>query len=381
MKRKLALVLTCIATLTLGACGSSASGSPSSQKDSASSVSVKSSSASNIDAAGASTSSSATAKTTDSGDPLMIYSPQADADRVGWLTENAEKALGFDVEFLCAGGNDLADRLVAEKANPQADVVMGLLQTAMYQLKDQDILEPYTPSWADDVSDTYKDKDGYFYEFWQTPIIICYNPDYISDPPTSWQDLIKDEYKGKYSVGTPQGQTIRSYIIGMLWPYYDSSTGEISQDGWDFLSTLYANSYQMPAESDAWQLFKDGTVPIMMTWYDGAKTKSAEYGCNVEYVKPANGTPVVSEGIGIVNGTDQADKAKAYEDWWGSAETQAAYAKQFGVVPVSKKALDLCGDEVKKDGEMFKPQDIDWEVAAEKSNDWFEKIQLCAQPR
>ena len=257
---------------------------------------------------------------------------------------------------------------------------MGLLQTAMYQLKDQDILEPYTPSWADDVSDTYKDKDGYFYEFWQTPIIICYNPDYISDPPTSWQDLIKDEYKGKYSVGTPQGQTIRSYIIGMLWPYYDSSTGEISQDGWDFLSTLYANSYQMPAESDAWQLFKDGTVPIMMTWYDGAKTKSAEYGCNVEYVKPANGTPVVSEGIGIVNGTDQADKAKAYEDWWGSAETQAAYAKQFGVVPVSKKALDLCGDEVKKDGEMFKPQDIDWEVAAEKSNDWFEKIQLEIMP-
>ncbi len=310
----------------------------------------------------------------------MIYSPQADADRVGWLTEHAEADLGFDVEFLCAGGSDLSDRLVAEKANPQADVVMGLVQTLMYNLKDQDILQQYTPSWADDIDDAYKDKDGYFYEFWQTPIIICYNPDYVTDPPTSWQDLIKDEYKGLYSVGTPQGQTIKSYIIGMLWPYYDASTGEISQDGWDFLTTLYANSYEMPTDGDAWQLFKDGTVPIMMTWYDGAKTKSAEYGCNVEYVKPADGTPVVSEGIGIVNGTDQLEKAKAYEDWWGSAETQATYAEEFGVVPVSQKALDLCSDEVKEDAEMFKPQDIDWEVAAEKSDAWFEKIQLEIMP-
>lgn len=314
-------------------------------------------------------------------DTLMVYSPQADADRGGWIKEHAEEALGFEVDFLCAAGNELADRLAAEKGNPQADVVLGLVQTAMYGLKSQDLLEQYTPSWAEGLPEVYQDKDGYFYEFWQTPIICGYNPDYVDAAPTSWQDLIKDEYTGKYIIGSTGSQTVRSYIIGMLWPYYDEETGEISEEGWDFLRTFYENAYELPGDdSDIWALFKDGTVPITLNWFGGAKSKSAEYGANIEYMTPESGTPVVSEGIGIVKGTDQLEKAQQFMDWWGDPETMAAYANEFGQAPAHPEAIELCNDEVKADAEMFIAQDIDWEVAAEKIPEWFEKIELEIMP-
>lgn len=311
---------------------------------------------------------------------LTVYAPQADADRGPWIKEQAEQALGFEVEFLCAAGADLAERLRAEKGNPQADVIMGLVQTAMYQLKGEGLLAQYTPTWAEGLPEVYKDKDGYFYSFWQTPIIIGYNPDYVTSPPASWQDLIKEEYKEQYSIGSTGSQTVRTYIIGMLWPYYDEATGEISEEGWDFLRTLYGNMFSAPADSDAWQLFKEGQLPLTLNWFGGAKSKAAAYEAPIEYVKPDQGTPVVAEGIAVVEGTDQEEMAQAFMEWWGSPETMAAYANEFGQAPAHPDAIALCNDEIKADAEMFIAQDIDWEACAEKMDGWFEKIELEIMP-
>lgn len=315
-------------------------------------------------------------------DALMVYSPQGGEERGEWIKAHAEEALGFEVNFLAGKGSELSDRLIAEAGNPQADIIMGLVQTGMYDLKSKDLLEPYTPSWAEGLPEVYHDKDGYFYEFWQTPIVFGYNPDYVEEKPTSWQDLIKDEYAGKYAIGDTSAQTVRSYLIGMLWPYYDAETGEISEDGWDFVTTLYENAYELPSDdpSDTWSLFKDGTAPITLNWFGGAKAKVAEYEVNIEYVTPEEGTPIVAEGIGIVKGTDQLEKAQQFEDWWGDPETMAAYANEFGQAPAHPEAIALCNDEVKADAEMFKAQEIDWEVAAQKSGEWFEKIELEIMP-
>lgn len=314
-------------------------------------------------------------------DAIVVYSPQADADRGAWIKEQAEEALGFEVNFLGAAGNELADRLAAEAGNPQADVIMGLVQTVMYSLKAQDLLEPYTPSWAEGLPEVYQDKDGYFYEFWQTPITLGYNPEYMEEVPTSWQDLVKDEFAGKYAIASTASQTVRSYIIGMLWPYYDEETGDISEEGWDFLRTLYENAYELPGDTaDVWALFEEGAIPIVLNWYGGSEAKAKEYGVDIQYVRPEEGTPIVSEGIGIVKGTDQLEKAQQFMDWWGDPETMAAYANEFDQAPAHPDAIALCNDEVKEAAEMFKAQEIDWEVAAEKSDQWFEKIELEIMP-
>lgn len=370
MKKLLASLLAIVMVLGLAACGGQDTPANDPSADNTPSTSQP------ADNSGASGDTAAPS----TGGKLTVYSPQADADRGPWIKEQAEAALGIEIDFLCATGGDLAERLRAEKNNPQADVIMGLVQTAMYQLKDEELLAQYTPSWADGLPEVYKDPDGYFNSFWQTPIIIGYNPDFVPNPPTSWQDLIKDEYAGLYSIGKTSSQTVRTYIIGMLWPYYDAASGEISEEGWDFLRTLYNNAYSLPTDSDSWALFKDGTLPITLNWFGGAKSKAAAYEAPINYVAPAEGTPVVAEGIAVVAGSKNEEMAQKFVEWWGSPETMAAYANEFGQAPAHPDAITMCNDEIKADAEMFTAQNIDWAVCSEKMDDWFVKIELEIMP-
>lgn len=321
-------------------------------------------------------------ETEEAAGKLTIYSPQADTDRGPWISEKIKDDLGIEVNFLCANGGELSERLMAEKANPQADVVLGLVQTAMYQLKGEDILTAYVPSWAEGLPEVYKEKEGYFHSFWQTPIVISYNKDFVSNPPASWQDLIKPEYKELYNIGATSSQTVRTYIVGMLWPYYDAQSGELSEEGWEFLRAAFENARTLPtgSDTDVWALMKSGEMPIQLNWFGGIKAKSELNEIPVGYVTPAEGTPIVAEAIGIVKGSKNEELAKKFVDWWGSAETMAAYAEEFGQAPAHPDAIALCPDVVKTDAEMFKAQEIDWEAVSGHIDAWFEKIELEIMP-
>ncbi|MDD3338272.1 MAG: extracellular solute-binding protein [Lachnospiraceae bacterium] len=317
------------------------------------------------------------------GETLVVYSPQGDETRGAWMMEKAKADLGIDIQFLCAGGGELSDRLVAEKANPQADVVMGLAQNSMYTLKDKGILQPYEPTWVTDLPEVYKEKESYFNSFWQTPIVIAYNSDYISqeDAPKSWADLADEKYAGKYGIGGTSSQTTRSYLVGLLWDYVDQSTGEVSQEGWDLLSSIYANAGTMPSnDPDIWKAFKEGEMPILLWWYGGVVSNCEKNEIPVEYVKPENGTPVVAEAIGMVAGTKREDAAKKFIDWFGSAEVMSAYAEEFGQAPASPVAIELCPDAVKEAATMFTAQNIDWSIASKNIDSWLEKIELEIMP-
>lgn len=314
---------------------------------------------------------------------IVVYSPQGDELRGTWIKDKAKAELGLDIQFLCAGGGELSDRLVAEKNNPQADVVMGLAQNAMYKLKTEEILDVYEPAWVEGLPEVYKDKDGYFNSFWQTPIVIAYNPEFLSSDkaPKGWEDLNKPEYNGLYGIGTTSAQTTRTYLVGMLWKYYDAATGEISQEGWDFLSQVYENAGTLPSsDADIWKAFKDGELPILLWWYGGVVSNCEKNQIPVEYVKPESGTPVVAEAIGLVKGGKSQDGGKKFIDWFGSAEVMAAYAKEFGQAPASPEAIELCPEEIKETATMFTAQNIDWEVAAQNLDKWLEKIELEIMP-
>ncbi len=314
--------------------------------------------------------------------PLIVYSPQGDEARGGWIMEKCKEQVGLDIQFLTATGGDIAERLMAEKLNPQADVVFGLVQTAMYQLKDENMFYSYVPDWASGLMDTYKDKDGYFHCFWQTPIVIGYNSEVMTaeQAPKDWIDLIKPEYKEKYILGGVGSQTVRTYVIGFLWNYLDKTTGEVSEEGWEALRVLFANTGAYPTGSSSYAAMKEGYAPIILNWFGGVKSKTEQMGIPVAYVTPANGTPVVSESIAIVKGSKNLEDAKKFVEWFGSPAFMAEYANHFGQAPVHPEAIALCNDSVKADAMMFTAQEIDWELASAHLNDWLEKIQLEIMP-
>ena len=50
-------------------------------------------------------------------------------------------------------------KLIAEKENPQADIIWGLAATSLLLMKGQDMLEPYAPAGLDKLDPKFSDKD------------------------------------------------------------------------------------------------------------------------------------------------------------------------------------------------------------------------------
>lgn len=123
-------------------------------------------------------------------------------------------------------------KLLAEKDNPQADVVWGVAATSLLLLKTEGMLEPYQPKDVEALDKKFVDKD--------TPpswvgmdayvAALCYNTvegeKLGLTPPTSWEDLTKPEYKGHIVMPNPAS----------------SGTGFLDVSGW----------MQMWGEEKAW---------------------------------------------------------------------------------------------------------------------------------
>ncbi|RVT81547.1 extracellular solute-binding protein [Rhodobacteraceae bacterium CCMM004] len=309
-------------------------------------------------------------------EPITVYSPQGE-ERGIWIGEKAKEA-GHDIQILTAGGSELFDRLLAERANPQADVVVGLIDASMATLKSEGLFAAYVPSWAEGLDAIYRDDaDGMVHKFWQTPIVLAYNADAMSaeEAPDGWLDLIDPQYAGKYVIGSTAWQTTKSYLVGLLVRFMDEN-GEITDEGWDFMQTFYDNGIVVDSGDAKTAAFVNGEAVIDLNWFGGVGTFAEAVGYTPVMVDTEGGTPVISEGIAILAGTDQPEAAQAFVDWFGSPEFMAAYAEEFGQVPVHPEAIAMSPESVQANATLLTPQSIDWDAVAPSIDRWIQRIEL-----
>ncbi len=309
---------------------------------------------------------------------VVIYSTHGgSAAKVEFITTRAKEELGIDVIFVSGGGGTLKDRLILEKENPQADVVMALYQLFMYELKDEGVLEAYTPSWSGSIKPQHHDPDGYFWGLGNTPIVIAYNTDFIDakDAPTSWEELFTEKYANMYSIGSIENQTSRLLLSCLLW----KNRNESGDPNWALIEDMYKYAAVTKNEQFSWASVKNGDIPIVTEWYGGAKSAAANYEIPLAYVEIAEGTPIAIESIALINGGKNSDAAKRFIDWFGSAQVMADYAKEFfyeGQCPVNEDALALCSTEIQEHSAYFKEYPVDWSQLAKHSIDWISYIQM-----
>jgi len=313
---------------------------------------------------------------------VVIYSPQGGDERGPFIAARAREEAGLDVKFLSGGGGDLHDRLVAERNNPQADVVLGLIQPLMFSLKAQGLFEHHVPGWAASLGPSFKDADGQFHMFWQTPIALAYNSRAMAadKAPKSWLDLDKPEYRNSFVIGPIGSQTTRILLAGLIWRFVDPATGDVSPPAWDFLSAFYRNARPLPEGADRWKMIGDGTTPIVLSWFGDIAGNSEKAGIPITFVNTTGGTPIVAESVALMKGSRNKDAAKAFIEWFGSAKFMSAYAARFNQTPALPEAIAASPERIRTNAALFTPQPIDWQVAGRKLNGWLEKIQLDILP-
>lgn len=311
----------------------------------------------------------------DKSQRLVIYTNSGSNGRDAWLKEQASEA-GYNIEVVQIQGGDLANRIISEKNNPQADMVFGLNAMEYEKLKAEEVLDQWEPEWKADVDMSLGDQDGYYYPIVIQPLVNIMNAD-IQNPPTDVLDLLSDEWNGKYTILNFGGGTGKTMLASLLVRFADE-TGEygISDEGWETAKRWIQNGHMEQDGEDYVGNVISGEVPVCEMWGSGVLQNQMERDYKFQILVPEVGVPYVTEQVAMISGSDQRELAVDFANWFGSSEVQAAWMEEFGTIPCQQDALEGASEDVKEFVDLVHAQDMDWGFIAENIDQWVEKCEL-----
>lgn len=240
---------------------------------------------------------------------LVLYDASED---VGAALSSAFQAAHPEIKVQVVSGSTgpIAERAIAEMANPQADVIYLVNNVALEQLKNAGVFEPYAPQ-STTIRPDFIDPDNFYTRYFATTMCMVVNRDRLADKglpmPTTWEDLIKPVYKNEISMPSPMQSGTGSTILSTF----------VDAFGWPFVENLHENVYQYSdGGSGGAQLAGTGEVTIGLS-YDTTCYATQSAGRPVDVVF-GRITPNTSEGGGLVAGAPHPTEAKIFLDWMAS---------------------------------------------------------------
>lgn len=317
----------------------------------------------------------------DRSQELIIYTNANSDGRGEWLEEAAQEE-GFNITIVGGGGADITNRLISESTNPIADVVYGLNSMFYEQLKENEVLQEYVPSWSDEVLDGINDPEGYYHGLVQQALLLSYNPNVFDETtaPQSYLDLVENEkFHGLYEAPSQLEQATPRLILSSILVQFQDPDGElgISQEGWDTVESFLANGEIIPAGEEYISYYASEEVPIGTLVSGTLQSLEDQYEVEVEFVSPEGvGSPSIVEHIAIIEGTDNAELAQEFLDWMGSSEVQGRFAAEFNAMPANEVAAEQTTEYVTDLYSEITIQELDWGFISEYIDQWMEKIEL-----
>ena len=298
---------------------------------------------------------------------IRIYSNSNSTERTTWLIHEAEDA-GFSISIddnSVISGDTAA--IQAANENKDGDIIFGLNEVRWGQLIGGDyenlkVLD-WTPSWAEEVGAyAYPDKA---YGLVIQNVLMLYRNDELGTNGEElhfqhWADIVDCGYPW-YRQNKVGGTTNANINSAILYAFTDpeSEAGGISLDGWKTLWNYCANG-----KFSADDTYKYGFDPLnngdvaVSTFYSsslyGKIDAAAESSDNplLGTLEPENwalvdiddGTYYIAEYIGVLDKEgrtdEQTEAVKAFAEWFGSAEVQAAWGEEFDSFPCNEVAAD-----------------------------------------
>ena len=105
---------------------------------------------------------------------VIVYTTY-DKEMTDIVKSELEKSTSINVEIKkFANDTDMGNE-IQDKKDRVPDVILGGATNTCEELKKDNLLEANKPSWYSDVNDNQKDKEGYWYSLFASPIVMFYN--------------------------------------------------------------------------------------------------------------------------------------------------------------------------------------------------------------
>ena len=259
---------------------------------------------------------------------LVVYSPH-DADPLNAGVEMFRQAYpNINVEVIAAGTGELCQRVVAESANPQGDVLWGGGADTLAAYTDY--FAPYVCANDDVIDEAYKDANDLWISESPLPMVFIYNKTLIdeADVPTTWEGLCDESLKGKIAYASPaKSGSAYTQLCTMLFsqPTLD--------EGWALVEKFIANldGKIQDSSGNCHKLVASGEYVLGVT----IEKSAVLYNDNpdIGYVYPEKNS-AVPDGVALIKNCPNEENAKLFIDFVTSLECQTAQNGDWARRPV-----------------------------------------------
>ncbi|MEV7011315.1 extracellular solute-binding protein [Streptosporangium sp. NPDC051022] len=232
-------------------------------------------------------------------------------------------------------------RFDAEKSNPVGTASdLGLMWGPVAEAKG--VVPAYLPPSASKLKDWQKAKNGgWIATFVGVPSFVV-NTDKVTNPPKSWADLLKPEYKGMIATKNPASSGTGQAMVVAAAIANGGSVDDLTP-AYDYFKKLKDAGNLSDAKMSEETLEK-GEAPIQINYdFNGLAQKNAlkAKNVNVEVIIPGDGSVWSPSGLMINKyNTAKGDFLKGFLDYTLSDEAQTLFAK-FGARPIRSLNGDL----------------------------------------
>jgi iron(III) transport system substrate-binding protein len=267
---------------------------------------------------------------------ITVYTALEDEQVSEYLEVFNKSYPGIKVNVVRESTGIITARLLAEKDNPQADLVWGTAASSMMVMDDLGQLEPYSPAGIERILPQFKSgkkvPTWVGIDAWETAFVIntveLAKLGLKAEDIKSYNDLLRPALKQHVVMSNPNSSgTGFLTVAGVL-----QLNGKNGGKGWDYLSKLHENIDQY---------VHSGSKPAKM-----AAAGECVVGVSFGYAgisKKKNGAPVViafpSEGSGwdmeanaLIKKDAIIPAAKTFLDWAISGEAMELYRKNYPII-------------------------------------------------
>lgn len=244
---------------------------------------------------------------------ITVYTSYEEDEAAAFLAAMQRDLPGLKVNLLRLSTGDLHARMLAEADNPRHDVIWGWAVTNMVDPRILNMLEPYKPKGIERVPARFRDAQDRWFATTGYMAAFCVNNEVLARKnlpmPTSWEDLLKPEFKGEVVMPNPASSGTGYLQIASLL----QMKGE--EEGWKYLSDLdkniaqYIKSGSRPCNAASAGEFAVGASFALRA------IKNINEGYPITMVIPKEGAGNELEATALMKTSRNKAAAKQFIDW------------------------------------------------------------------
>jgi iron(III) transport system substrate-binding protein len=264
---------------------------------------------------------------------LVVYTALEDDELAVYTKDWEAKHPDIELKIVRDSTGIVTAKLLAEKDNPQADVVWGTAATSLLVCDQVGMLAGYTPKGVENFKPGFydmKNKEAHWVGIKAYMTGIVGNTIEMKKLgitlPMSYADLIKPEYKGYIVMPNPASSGTGFLTVSAILQIMGEKAGWEYLDKLDQNIAVYTHSGSKPAK-----MAGKGEFPIGISFaYRGFKQKAAGEPVAVAFPTEKSGWEL--EANALIKKPKIKPETKVFLDWAVSDDAMKMYAKVYPII-------------------------------------------------